>query len=61
MVSEKMFYYMDENRSKVLWDLFIAIVSFGLTYLISMMTLASKFKKKNSTFQIFSHLHAFSH
>ena len=48
------------ERSKVnldLWDLFIAIVPLGLTYLAIIMTLASTVFKK-STFQKISHLNA---
>ena len=48
------------ERSKVnldLWDLFIAIVPLGLTYLAIIMTLASTVFKK-STFQKNSHLNA---
>ena len=48
------------ERSKVnfdLWNLFIVIVSLGLTYQVRIMTLDSiKFKK--STFQKNSHLNA---
>ena len=69
MVLEKtLFKYIDGNpirvtsseRSKVnldLWDLFIAIVPLGLTYLAIIMTLASTVFKK-STFQFFFHLNA---
>ena len=48
------------ERSKVnldLWNLFIAIVSLGLTYQVRIMTLASTVIKK-STFQKISHLDA---
>ena len=48
------------ERSKVnldLWNLFIAIVSLGLTYQERIMTLASTVFK-NSTFQKNSHLNA---
>ena len=40
-----------------LWNLFIAIVSFGLTYQVRIMTLASTVFKK-WTFQKKSHLNA---
>ena len=45
------------ERSKVnldLWNLFLAIVSLGLTYQVRIMTKASK----KSTFQKISHLNA---
>ena len=48
------------ERSKVnldLWNLFIAIVSLGLTYQVRILTLASTVLKK-STFQKNSHLNA---
>ena len=48
------------ERSKVnldLWNLFIAIVSLGLTYQVRIMTKASTVFKK-STFQKISHLNA---
>ena len=48
------------ERSKVnldLWNLFIAIVTLGLTYQVRIMTLASVVFKK-STFQNFPHLNA---
>ena len=49
------------ERSKVdldLWNLFIAIVTLGLTYQVRIMTLASVVFKK-STFKKFPHLNAF--
>ena len=42
------------ERSKVnldLWNLFIAIVSLGLTYQVRIMTLASTVLKKNQLFK----------
>ena len=41
-----------------LWNLFIAIVSFGSTYRVRIMTLASTVLKKKWNFQKKSHLNA---
>ena len=44
------------KRSKVnldLWNLYIAIVSLGLTYQVRIMTKASTFFKKNQLFKKF--------
>ena len=57
-------YWWDSNMSDLswkvkvdLWNLFIAIVSLGLTYQVRIMTKASTVFKK-LTFQKFSHLNA---
>ena len=48
---------MLHTKSLDVWDLFIAIDPFSLTYLAIIMTLASTVLKK-STFQKISHLNA---